>query len=386
MSDRLSAPVANSKTPSARILYRKRDEILTEWLERVKNEVDSAWALLNAVVIDTMPVFLDGLAEALCEDCPKETATDTSNVAQEHGGERARVTKFGPDQIIAEFRILSEVVIAKIAEESKLTERDQNVIQKSFDKAIRESMVAYFLVHGRIREQMIGVLSNDLRDPIGAVRLSSELLQQLLNEETQIASESRADLKRVITTLKTNIARVERMVQELIDSSVVQVGEKISLNITPGNISDVLTAVMHELDYDISARVILEKQSVSGFWDHRAFKRTVMQLVQSLAHHSPAESSIKIAVSTLHGRLIVSVSCTDAQIPAERLENLFQAFLRADKEESRFGTGLGLARATIEQMGGSLAVESSPENGTVMTVDIPADTRSFADAPTSTGA
>ncbi|RYZ77697.1 MAG: HAMP domain-containing histidine kinase [Proteobacteria bacterium] len=384
MTEREESPIANSKTPSARILFQRRDEILVEWVRRVKDEVDTAWSLLNAVVINTMPVFLNGLAEALCQDCPKETATDTSNVAQEHGGERARVTKFGPDQIIAEFRLLSEVVIAKISEETRPTERDLNIIQKSFDKAIRESMVAYFLVHGRIREQMVNVLTQDLRDPIGAAKLSGDLLQQLISEETQIASESREDLRRVIATLRSNISRVEQMVQELIDSSVVQVGEKLSLNISSGNISDVLSAVMNELDHDIAARVLLEKRSVQGYWDHRAFKRTIMHLVQSIAQHSPPESSIKISTNSVHGRLIVSISGEEAQIPAEKLENLFQAFLRSDRDDSRYSTGLGLARATTEQMGGSLAVESSPEKGTIMTVDIPADTRSFENSPTST--
>ena len=178
----------STKTPSAQFLYAKRNEILDAWMKRVKAEVATAAELLNPVVIDTIPLFLDGLSEALCEECTRETATESSNMAQEHGGERARVTRYGPEQIIQEYQILQNIVRHTITAVIPLHETESDIIQKSFDKALQEAMISFFLVHGRLREQFVAGLTHDLRNPIGGI---TQLLAIMDEEQLEPKEEVR---------------------------------------------------------------------------------------------------------------------------------------------------------------------------------------------------
>jgi len=75
------------------------------------------------------------------------------------------------------------------------------------------------------------------------------------------------------------------------------------------------------------------------------------------------------------GKALVRVSDTGHGIPAESLPHIFDRFYRVDKARSREagGTGLGLsiARWIAEAHGGSIHAESTPGEGTTMTVELP---------------
>src|SRR5665213_3235680 len=94
-----------TKTRSARALYENRETILNQWISRVKAEVDTAGVLLKPIIVNTIPLFIEKLSECLCEETGDKLRSDTTNFAQEHGSERARITRYGPDQVIQEYII-----------------------------------------------------------------------------------------------------------------------------------------------------------------------------------------------------------------------------------------------------------------------------------------
>ena len=380
-------PAALSKTPSAKVLFRLKEEILSDWLMRVKTEVITASQLISPVVINTIPLFLDGLAEALCEECSREIATESSNMAQEHGGERARITRYGPEQIIQEYHILRDVVRNKIRSVTALTDRDEITLQKSFDKAIQESMISYFLVHGRIREQFIATLTHDLRNPIGAVKLAAELIIDTTDELT--TSATLKDIRDLSTRIVKNAKRADRMIQEMLDATVVQIGERLGVKISACDVKEIVLAAVEEFSQEQAQRLRVDLKSVNGFWDVDAFQRSIENLINNAFKYGDEFGQISVKVDDTHGRVMVSVHNEGNPIPSENLETLFQVFRRADSAKTSgkqgWGIGLALARSTAEGMGGSLGVDSSSEGGTTFTMDLPRDARPFIDAPSSLG-
>ncbi len=372
-------PASITHTQSARILYAKREQILTEWLKRVKAEVKTAGVLLNPIIINTIPLFIERLSESLCEECERETATESSNFAQEHGSERARVTQYGPEQVIQEYQILREVIRSHILTATTMSEREENVIQKSFDKGIQESMIAYFLIHSRMREQFVATLTHDMRNPVGAVKLATDLINETLvdNSNQELISTIRMLTGRIFK--QTN--RMERMIQDLLDASVVSVGEPLSLYIQAGDIKDIVTEAVGERPPLESDRLQIELTSVKGFWDIGAFQRSIENLISNAFKYGDVDKNVTVRIQTAHDRIMVSVHNYGPPIPAENLESLFQVFRRAEAAKKGnvkgWGIGLALARSTAERMGGSLAVDSSAEQGTTFTIDVPCDARPF---------
>jgi hypothetical protein len=106
-------------------LLARRERVLSLWEERVRREISAAAAESHPVLIDTLPAVIRQLAEALSPHHPRRTATEGSSVAEEHGGERVRETCFRLEDVIAEYRLLREVVFEVLEEDQPVTNKER---------------------------------------------------------------------------------------------------------------------------------------------------------------------------------------------------------------------------------------------------------------------
>jgi signal transduction histidine kinase len=373
----------HSKTPSARALAEHRNEILFEWENLVREKISSAKNLPHPLIIDTVPKFIDNLAEALCEDHARKTATESSSISQEHGGERARLSRYSPDQLIVEYQILRDTISRKLESLVLMTTRDRGVIQNSFDTAICEAMVAFFLVHSKIREHFTAGLTHDLRNPLGVMRMAADLIVVTLNDANW--HEMHSDLCDLAKRIINNSKRADRLIQDLLDTNLIQMGDRMQLNIGECEILSIIKDVLADMDRNDSARIRLEGSPQWGFWDGVALRRVLDNLVTNAFKYGSRETPVTIHVSSAEGRLLLTVHNHGSHIPIEDQEVLFQAFRRsqAAKESGMKGWGIGLAlvRGVAEAHGGSVSIESSAELGTTFVFDIPVDARPYLNAP-----
>lgn len=372
-----------SGTPSAQKLFDLRREILLDWEKRVREHITAATDLLHSLIIDTVPAFLDNLAEALCESHPRQLATDSTTISQEHGGERARLTRYGPEQLLKEYQLLRETILDHLNDTDALTTRDRRIIQMSFDHAVQEGMAAFFLVQSRIREQFVAGLGHDLRNPLGAMKMSGELI--LMATEVEPSTEGWNDIKGLAQRIVVNARRVDRMIQDMLDATSIQTGERLSLFLADHEILALIKESVEDLARTDQQRIHVSGESVWGQWDGEAIRRTIENLIANAMKYGTPKSKISVRVRGIEGRLIVTVHNVGSYIPVEEQESLFQAFRRSESAQKSktkgWGLGLALVRSVAEAHGGSVVVDSSPEMGTTFTFDIPIDARPFVDAP-----
>ncbi|NJM10400.1 MAG: hypothetical protein HC883_05995 [Bdellovibrionaceae bacterium] len=122
-----------------------KDEILEHWMSRVRKEVKAAENLREVILINTAPAFIDNLAEALSQEHARSKACQSSTVAEEHGGERARLTTYGPEQLLKEYQILRDTLFEKLSSKVTLTEQERLVINKYIDIGVNQAMNSFFL-------------------------------------------------------------------------------------------------------------------------------------------------------------------------------------------------------------------------------------------------
>lgn len=91
------------------------------------------------------------------------------------------------------------------------------------------------------------------------------------------------------------------------------------------------------------------------------------------AHKESGRGRITVSVERRERQAVIVVSDNGIGIEADALEHIFERFYRADRARSRQGTGLGLsiAKTLIEQLGGHIAAESVPGQGSTFSLFLP---------------
>jgi signal transduction histidine kinase len=358
-------------------LIANTERILSIWEERLRNDVAAAGREPQPILINTLPAVLHQLGEALSPDHPRRTATDGSTVAHEHGGERVRLTHFALEDLIAEYKILRQVLFEVLEHEEPLTREERNTLHSSLDQALGEACTGYVLVQSSLRDRFFATMAHDLRNPLNAAQAAAAL----------VASRSPSDeitgwARRIVK----NIGRVDRMVEDLLNAMRVQTGARLQLDIRACDLVEVVRHTIEGLGTQDGGRIVLvAPEPVRGFMAPDALQRAVENLLDNAVKYGDPSRPITVDVRETHGRAIVRVHNHGPHIPADKQETLFRAFQRLTDAGSsgQKGWGLGLAqvRAVAEAHGGSITVDSVPGRGTTFIVDIPVDARPYQEKP-----
>ena len=103
--------------------------------------------------------------------------------------------------------------------------------------------------------------------------------------------------------------------------------------------------------------------------------RLIFNLTENAVKYNRPGGSVRVSVTQEPEKLLLRVSDTGSGIPDEYQRSIFQPFFRIDKSRSREYGGAGLGLSLVWEItnlhGGSVWVEESSENGTVIAVELP---------------
>jgi signal transduction histidine kinase len=355
-----------------------REEVLAEWVKRIRQTVKDAEQLPHPLLINTFPSLYDNLAQAITPGYPRALGNEGNTVAAEHGGERARLTHYNVHSIISEYQVLRWTIFDVLKLHGvQLKDNEVFVINVSIDEAIRESVNAFALAQAALRERFIAALTHDLRNPLSTAHMSAELIRQ---------SSDPARIKEFAERIIDNLRRMDGMLQELLDSATFQAGERLQLRLEEFDIQEVVKETCDQFAVTHGPRLQILGSSARGWWDREAIKRALENIIGNALKYSTRDSAIRIKTGSRGGRMIFSVHNEGEPIPPDQIESIFQLFGRAAaaKEGNKKGWGIGLSyvRNVAESHGGSVTVDSAVQRGTTFLIDIPVDARPFQDAPT----
>jgi signal transduction histidine kinase len=97
----------------------------------------------------------------------------------------------------------------------------------------------------------------------------------------------------------------------------------------------------------------------------RVYRNLVLNAIQATA----PGGHVRVEVDTLQGRARVRIIDTGCGIPEDRLEAIFEDF--ATTKRRGLGLGLPISKKVVEQLGGTIAVQSTVGIGTTVTIELP---------------
>lgn len=342
--------------------YRERE---------VRARVDGARELLGPVLTNTLPAFFDNIAEALSPRHPRTDGAADTNAAAVHGGERARMTPFGADQVAHEYQIFREAIAVTAKGRVELDDADWAIVDESINRAAREAIKAFSSGHEELRRKLAAALSHDMRTPLAVIVSGAQLVGIAPNMETA---------RRAATKIESNANRLRDMMEELLEALTLQGGARLPLTIERFDAYDLVSHVRDQYTLSQANGVKFQAlgDSVIGHWCRSSMRRAVENLVNNAIKYGD-NSVVTMQTREARGRLMLSVHNEGNPIPEERHNRIFDYLRREEEPGSVAGWGIGLqfVRTVAESHGGSVTVDSSPETGTTFLIDVPVDCRPF---------
>ncbi len=244
--------------------------------------------------------------------------------------------------------------------------QEKTATELALQQAQAELREAYAIAQRRalFAEQMVAIVSHDLKNPLTAIRMASDFLSR---------SERTAKERQLLGHIGQSSERAQRMIADLLDFTQARVGQGISIKALPLDLHGVIHRTVDEL------RVAFPKATLEhhaeGHGDACLDADRVQQIIGNLVANSVAygdlQRPIRITSRLGVGGCEVAVHNHGAAIPEALLAGLFEPMTRATDQGSdvrSVGLGLYIVRELAKVHGGDVAVSSCATGGTTFTV------------------
>ncbi|KFE63578.1 ATP-binding protein [Hyalangium minutum] len=218
-------------------------------------------------------------------------------------------------------------------------------------------------------QKLIGIVSHDLRTPLGAIVMAAGLLQATPGlDERQ---------RRAVHRILSSSDRATRLIQDFLDFTQAHLGQGIALKLQRVDLHDVIREVVSEvLQTSPGLRVSVEQRGDGqGLCDPDRLAQVVTNLVNNALTYGAPGMPVVVRSEASPGTFLLEVHNQGNAIPAELLPRLFDPLMRgahsARNLSRNIGLGLFIVREIVRGHGGSIEVSSSQEAGTTFAVRLP---------------
>jgi two-component system, NtrC family, sensor histidine kinase HydH len=210
--------------------------------------------------------------------------------------------------------------------------------------------------------QLTAGLAHELRNPLGTIRVSAEMLSKSLPEENEMARE-------MAGFIRSEVDRTNSLVTRFLEFA-----RPVPLRLEPADIAEVIDQAVKDLERQAShGRVTVYRNyspDIAPFpLDAELMGRAIFNLLLNAAQATPEGGAVTVKTRLAGGSVEISVIDRGAGIDPKHLENIFNPFFTTKPE----GVGLGLAIVSkiVDDHGGKMTVESEPGKGSVFRILLP---------------
>jgi two-component system OmpR family sensor kinase len=216
--------------------------------------------------------------------------------------------------------------------------------------------------------QFVADASHELRTPIAAVSAYAELFERGAGEQAD-------DLPRVMSGIRAETARMDRLVSDLLTLARLDEGlplKKVPVELVSLASDAVRTATAVGPEWPVR---FWAAHPVEVIGDQDRLRQVVDNLLANVRAHTPPGTTATVRVDQVGDAAELEVKDTGPGMPSEDAQRVFERFYRADPARARTsgGSGLGLSIvwAIVHLHGGTVTASSSPGHGMAVTVRLP---------------
>ena len=334
---------------------------------------DHAKVILLAAARDmtTAQTSSEQMAKAKGEGPEKTPSLDEAGASH---GELRHTVGFDLVQMTSEFRHLRACVIRlwvdSLASPDMAYFQDMIRFNEAIDEALAESTAAYAEQVNRSRDIFLAILGHDLRAPLQAVSMSTELLLRKAKLE--------GDALTCAVNIKHGARHMAAMVGDLLELVRSRLGKSLPIERAPMDLADAAHAAIAEAcagnpECDPTVHV---KGDTRGAWDAGRVSQLLQNLIGNALQHGLNKRDVTVTLTGEPDAVRLTVHNYGAPIPEDAIGTIFDPLVRSADEQlgqpsTSLGLGLFIVKEVVDAHGGTIEVSSSEADGTLFTVVLP---------------
>ena len=253
--------------------------------------------------------------------------------------------------------------------DTPMTDDEIGHLALSFNRMVAQLETAF-----KRQKQFVADVSHELRTPLTALSGSLEML---------LIGADRGDIeasRRLARGMYAEVQRMHRLIEDLLALTRLDEG-KIALREEAINVRTVIDKVYDQAQLlahgqEIHSEVAPDTPPVCA--DSDRLQQVLLNIVDNALKFTPSDGRVELSAhSEEQNAVIIEVRDTGKGISPEALPHVFDRFYRADPSRSRLpqlvggnGLGLAIAKELVEAQGGAITIDSTPYEGTIVTIQL----------------
>lgn len=231
----------------------------------------------------------------------------------------------------------------------------------------RDRLQALAQDRAHFAEQMVAIVSHDLRNPLAVIQMSAQMLGR-----TSLDARQRSTIERLVRSTK----RAIRLISDVLDFSRGRLGAGLQEEVQPVDLHRLIEEALADLRVAVPLRTIEHRSSGEGTCIGAPDRliQLLGNLVSNAVAYGDAAFPVVVTSTINESSFLITVHNRGEPIPAEQLPTLFDAMTRgaeADGEATSVGLGLFIVREIVHAHGGTIHVDSTREAGTTFVATFP---------------
>lgn len=218
------------------------------------------------------------------------------------------------------------------------------------------------------REEVLAIVSHDLRSPLNAVMLAASMLQTSGTMAPEVSEE--------LEIIDVSAKRMQRLIEDLLDVTRLEGGKRLPIERAPIDVESLFSETYELFKSQAATSSITLQNHVDDvppvFADRHRILQVLSNLIGNAMKFTPAGGMIMYRAESRSSDVLITVTDNGPGIPKGNLGDIFNPYWQA-KRTARLGAGLGLpiAKGIVESHGGKIWVESEQGEGTKFFFTLP---------------
>jgi len=360
----------------AALIRQESGGLLEQWRREVRH-IPGAQHLDTPTLNDHIPELLEELATTL-ESENDETMLEPHMELnpKAHGLQRLR-DGFDIVEVVAEYNVLRNA-LQDLAEMHGLVLQGKagHIVNRVLDEAIGLAVDTYARQKAvelqQRRQEHLSFVAHDLRTPLVAISIASEILERNLSDETKDEQSSM-----LLNTLQRNVKRLDGLVTKVIQEEK-NLNMDTALQLESREFD--LWPLVHDLIRDLqplaeAAGTELRNRisiRLGVFGDAGLLTQVFQNLISNAIDYTP-KGEVVIGAQEIEagGGVECWVSDNGAGIPEDFIEKVFDKLETDPQKKGGMGLGLAIVKQVVEAHGGEISVESKEGLGSTFRFTLP---------------